>query len=100
MVEFIPVDQCERRPIGRPATVVPQEMVDLLERSYETNTFGRIPLKPDEMPYVHELVKLAQTACRRAGRSLEYVIQRDKNVLALRMRDKRIYNRRTRNEDQ
>jgi hypothetical protein len=90
-----PVGQYQSRPVGRPRTVVPPEMDDLLERSYRTGIFERIPLQPEEMTHVNELVNLARVACRRAGKSLEYIIDLDRNILVIRMRDKRIYNRRT-----
>lgn len=94
-VEFKPAGDWSPRGGGRPPIPIPPELSEWLEKTYQTGTFCELPFGDQDETGAMKVVRLAQLACRRAERSLQYELDHEARVLRLKMRDKRPY---TRNE--
>jgi hypothetical protein len=93
-VEFEPADGLTRKGGGRPPTVVPDQLARWLDQSYQTNARFKVPVKNGAWDDALEVVHLAELYCRRAGKSLYYVLDEPNSVVKMGMRDKRRYSRR------
>jgi hypothetical protein len=92
-VQFREIDPARRvlKGGGRPFEHIPQQIQDWLTESYRTGLFAEIPIARLVKYPPAEVVRRARIHCRRHGKSLQFEIDTEAQILRLRMRDKRPY---------